>query len=748
MANEFYQGAKQQQIGQGISALQGPDMSQAQQGSNRKTQSIIDGLDGLVNLGKGVAKQAQDYSEKKQQEASVKGATEANTTDKNGNPIKSTAKHDFWSLDAQQDAYDDVKAENAIAGMPQFIEEHLANNEEIKKSGKSLDELSPDELQRYMGQARSEFFKVTGLDDSKIRLKAEAHANEVQSKQFNFIAQKAKETRDAKAHAGVTQAVTAKVNAFQGSPKDIDEVIGVDMLKYQQSLGDPQGTKTQGSIVAGLVQSVMQDNPNLSTLSYLKSPEAQKRFGHLEGFAAAVSQADKFSTKAQNSALVKQKAAAENQFYGLLNNGGFENEKDIRDNLDQYPDHILDQGDKFTLINKAMKHLKLSAAADGLQGAIAQKQFGVVNAAKQDELVTAFERNVMPKSADLDSILNHDGDGSDAASHAQNSFSKWVLDGYNVPNYVKDHLNSPINAGNTQVWDKRLATYQRLSQRLGPTGISKLYTSETQASLDEFAALTADVTMKPELRKQALTNFMEGAKQDRVTGLSTNFAIRKEIMDDDKGILSSLQSFAAEGGGDTTLDFTAPADLQPFTTMRSNSDTSAQGYAVKSLVGNYSVYRRQNPNAEPEVALRKAKNDFLNQNYWVDWHDKSTYVPREFGDNFAQRGMQYIKDSGIIGRLSVSEGLPSEVIERKVTIEPSSDYHSSRKMSIYYDGIEQNEKFTFEQFDKRISMLSASERQKIERENSDLRNSPEYKAKQERIQKMSKSLRTFGFGMN
>lgn len=739
MAEPFYRGAKQEQIGKEIGAMRGPDMSGAQQSSDRRTKSIIQGLDGLVTLGKGVAKVGQDYSDKKQKEAAIKGAAEAHEGK------ESTAKHDLFSLDSQQDAYDDVKSEVAVAGLPQYVNEHMSKNPDIKKP---LDELTPEELKSYMGKARSDYFKEQGLDDSPIRQKAEAHANELSDKQFGFLVNKSQELRDSKAQAQISQLVTKRVNAFQGSPKDIDESLAVEMQKYQQSLGDPTGVKTRSSIMTGLLQSVMSDQPNLSTLSYLKSDEAKERFGDLDGFNAAVTQADKFSTKAQNAQIMKEKSALENQFYGLLNNGGFTTAEEVKQELDSYPDSRIDQGDKFTLYNKAVKYLKLSQEADGLQDAIAQKQFGVVNAAKQDALVAAFERNVMPKSADLDSILNYDGDGNDPESVSQNAFTKWVMDGYNVPNYVKDHLNSPINAGNTQVWDKRLATYQRMSQRLGPTGVAKLYTSDTQASLDEFAALTADTTMKPEDRKQALTNFMEGAKMDRITGISTNASIRKEIMDDDKGIMESLQKFAAEGGGDTTLDFGVPDDLQPYTTTRSNSDTGPQGYAVKSLSGNYSIYRRQNPNENPEVALRKAKNDFLNQNYWVDWTDKSTYVPREFGANFAVRGMQYIKDSGIISRLSVSEGLPTEVIERRVTIEPSSDYHSSRKMSIFYDGIEQNEKFTFEQFDKRVGVLSASERKKIEQADSDRRNSKEYKERNEKLQKMNKSLRTFGFGMN
>lgn len=739
MASEFYKRSQQDAQGVSQSAVAGPDMREAAQGNERRTKSIVDGLDSLVNMAAGLKKAGDIYAEGKTKEAIAKGQTAA---------MKGEARPespDFWSGNAQQEAYDDVRSEGAVADLPDYVTTHMANNKEIKKP---LDEMSRDERQGWVTKARADFFKERKLDDSPYKLKAEQHANLLVAKQLDMMDKEAVNLRDSKAQVNVSNLVSKTISAFGGSPAEIDSVLDADLQKYKQSLGDAQGEKTNGAIVSGLLQSVMSEKPNLKTLGYLQSPEAKSRFGHMQGFDKAVKQASDYSLKAQNAETVKLKAAAENEFYGLLNVGGFSTKEEVQTQLDNYPDSILDQGDKYSLMNKALKHIKNNSDADSLQGAIATKNFGVVNAANQDALLTSFERNVMSKSTDIDAILNADEDPESPAMASQNAFTKWVKEGYNVPNHVKQHLNSPINAGNTNAWDRRLATYQRMSQRLGATGVAKLYETDTQASLDEYASLTADVVMKPEDKKQALTNFIEGAKQDRISGLSTNATIRKEMMDEDKGIIGKLQEFAAEGGGDTTVDFSTPSDLQPFTTMRSNSDTAVSGYAVKSLAGNYSIYRRQNPNAEPEVALRKAKNDFLNQNLWVDWADKSTYVPREFGENFAKRGMDYVRDSGIISRLSVSEGLPPEVIERKVTIEPSSDYHSSRKMSIYYDGIEQSHQFNLQQFDKKVGLLSAQERMKIERENSDLRNSPEYKAKQEKLMKFQRSLGTFGFMPN
>lgn len=740
MANEFYRGQKRkEQIGASVQSVRGPDMSEQLRGSQRRTQAILNGIDGLKSVAAAGERLVGKISDSKVQEAKDRGASTATA----GGPRPED--NDFWTGDAAQKAYDDVASETAVQDLPRYIEQHMANNANIKKP---FNELTSEERLGYMQEAKTAYMKERKLSEKPYAGRIDMYANEMMGKQNQIYNKQQRAAKESEAENNISQLVMKRTNAFGGNAQEIDDTLGLEMTKYQQSLGDPSGIRTKEAIVTGLVQSVMSDDPNLKALAYLKSEQAQKRFGDVQGYTKAVKQATDFSQKAQNAAIAKQKAGHENEFYGLLNAGQFTNQDEVQEALDMYPDNVIDQEQKFNMMNRAMRFIKQNQAADSLQDAIGQKNFGVVNSAKQEDLTVSFERNVMSKSQDLDTILNYQGGPNDPETTAQTAFTKWVMDGFNVPNYVKDHLNSPINAGNTAVWDKRLATYNRLSQRLGATGLSKLYTSETQASLDEYAALTADTVMKPEDKKQALTNFLEGAKEDRITGLSVNHSIRKEILDEDKGFLKEMQSFLAEGGGDTTLDMSVPPDLQPFTTTRSNSDTGINGYAMKSLMGNYSVYRRQNPNAEPEVALRKAKNDFLSQNLWVDWAEKATYVPREFGANFATEGMRYIKDSGIIQRLAVTEGLPEEDIEKKVTIEPASDYHQSRKMSIFYDGIEQNEKFTLQQFDKKVSLLSAQERAKIEKENADLRNSPEYKARQERIMRFQKSMRTFGFGMN
>lgn len=744
MANDFYKGARRQErIGAPINAVQGPNMSEAAEGNRRRTASILSGLDGIMAIGKGAVSIGTAYADKKTKEASLQGAAAAKT----GAPRPE--EEDFWSGDAAQKAYDDISGEIAVRDLPAYVERHMANNPDIKKP---FDELTPEERSSYMLKARDAYFKEKGLEDKPFKSQAELYAAEILSKQGQLFDREATKMREQKAMNNVATLVQNSTDAFGGDPAAIDKTIAADWdsKRYQQSLGDPTGAKTKQAMLTGLFSSVLTDSPNLKSLNYLKSPEAKARFGDVEGFDKALAQADKWSTRAQVSAVAKQKVLMENDFYGILNTDGFTSKEEVQAKLDEFPTEVIDEGQKFSLMAKAMKHIKRMQGADALQGAIAQRNFGVVNSAKQEELETAFSRNVMSKNSDIDALLTSEVKPDTPEEYTQNAFTKWVMDGYNLPSYVKEHFNAPINAGNTAVWDKRLATYNKMSQRLGPTGVSKLYNSETAAALDEYASLSADTVMKPEDRKQAIINFMNGAKEDRVTGLSTNSSIRRELLDKEEGVIKELQQFAAEGGGDTTLDFSTPSDLQPFMTMRDNSDTSLDGYAMKTLMGNYSIYRRQNMSEDPKVALRKAKNDFLAQNVWVDWNGKSTYVPREFGENFSTKGMEYVKSTDLLTRIAVTEGIPVEAVEKRVTIQPASDYHQSRKMSVYFDGIEQDEKFTFEQYDKSTSVLDVNRRTRINKQYNDMRNSPEYKAKQERLIKFQKSLDRmgFGFGMN
>jgi hypothetical protein len=735
MANEFYKGpSRQEKIGANISAQRGPNMQEAIEGNNRRTKSIIQGLDSLVNMSKaGMDK----YSEIKTKEAIESGKTKAAKGE--ARPEDSS----FWSGDAEQEAYDDVAAEGAVAGLPSFVEQHIVDNQDPTKP---FERTTREERAGLVAKAREAYFKANGLDKSPIRDKADAYANMLGSKQLDIMDRQVVQQKAVKAQAGVSNLVAKTVNAFKGSAQEIDADINARMLHYQQSLGDPEGTKTQTAIVTGLVQRVMSENPSLETLSYLKSPEAKERFGHLEGFDGAVKQADVFSTKAQNSLRVKNKASAENDFYSVLNSGGYTSKEQVQEKLNSIPTELVDEAEKFSWMNKALTHIKTTQAADELQEAYKVRNFGVINSAKQPELLATFERNVMSKNTDIDAVLSADPSSSPVVATIQNTFNDWVKSALNVPTHVRNHFNTPLVATDKRTWDNRLQTYQKMQQGVGSTGVSRLYDTETQAGLDEYAAITADTDMAPDKRADAINRFLIGAKQDRITGISTNSAIRKEIMDEKTGIMKSLQEFAAEGGGDSFLSLGTPDDLQPVFTTQSNSDTAMDSYAVRSLAGNYSIYRRQKPTGDPQDALRRSKNDFLAQNLWVNWDSKATYVPREFGENFAVRGMKYVEDSGILSKLSVSEGLPVDAIKRKVTIEPSHDYHISRRLSVFYDGIEQDENFDLGKFDKNVGAMDAATRIKYEQENSDLRNSQTFKDRQKMLDKFHNSLGTFTFG--
>jgi hypothetical protein len=170
---------------------------------------------------------------------------------------------------------------------------------------------------------------------------------------------------------------------------------------------------------------------------------------------------------------------------------------------------------------------------------------------------------------------------------------------------------------------------------------------------------------------------------------------------------------------------------------------------MTSLRGNYLVYR--NAGIPKDDALRKAKDDFLYKNYWVDFKQESVYAPREFGTDFAQQGMAYAKSRGFISQLAAQDGIDEDMVEARVSIKPSFDYQTTRKMAIFYKGYEQPMTFSFKDFSKHKGITSQAELDALEKKDFDKRNSPEFKAQNEKKQKLMKSMdrmMNYRFGFN
>jgi hypothetical protein len=748
MANQFYK----QQVGNKEamqSAVTGPDMQEGYKANARRAESLANAMDGLVSATKGAVTWGNKVARDKSEIAAAKGKAQANAGQAN-----SQESEDFWSGNAQTEAYNTTRGENAVADMPQFIEKNVAEQyAEKRKSNpdqynKEFDELSNEERSGMATKAYETYLKDNKIVGSPYEASARTYGSALLNKTSQFINAKSREITNQKAEANVTAASMGVINNFK-SPADIDEQIAAQELQWKQTLGDPNGTKTQTAVMKGVLGSVMKPVPNLDALTYLNSPEAKKRFGHIDGY----DKADKHTTAWRKADVYEKKTGMENQFYSLLNVGELTNEAEVDAELGKYPDMYIDAKDKFILKNKALKHLRTTGEAETLQGAIATKNFGVVNAAKEDVRVAAFERNVMEMNEPVGPIITHQSnDPKDPILKKQNAFMAWMKDGFNPPQFVKQNLNTEL----VPTFDKgdpmleRIATHQKISRTLGRSGVSKLFDTDTQASVDMYNRIANDSSLStPKDKALAYNKFVVSTKESMATGRSPIAAIQKEIVEPD--FMSELQSFAQEGGGDTTFNFGVPSDLQPFMTTRNNSDMEEGGYAMKSLTGNYAVYRQSG--LPKDQALRKAKDDFLYKNYWVEWDKKATYAPREYGTDFNVRGMEYAKGKGWIDQIAKQNGIAPEdkdIVESRISIEPSFDYATTRKMSVFYDGVEQPMNFSFREFSQYKGVTDKNELDALEKKDFDKRKSPEYIKDQERKQKFMKSLdrMRFGFGVN
>lgn len=753
MAEKFYQGARRDAIANSIGAVGGPDMSAGVDANKRRTEGLIAGLDGLVNVTSGAITAGSRIAERKTKEAVARGTATANTRDENGNIIASTASTSFWSGEAEQKAYEEVRGQNEVANLPDYVQADVNKQFEERKAKNpklEFDDLTDDERNGMASAAQIKFMQEKNLVGTPYEASARAYGDQLMAKTTQYINGQARNLKEAKKSYNVTQASMSTINTFK-SPQAIDEQIELQEQTWKQSMNDLTGAKTQTAIMQGVLSSVMQEKPNLDALVYLNSPEAQKRFGGIEGFDKAKKMADKHTTAYRKAEAFEKKTGMENQFYQLLNVGELTSEAEVDAELASYPDVYIDQKDKFILKAKALKHIGTTNRADDLQLAISSNNFGVVNAAKEDVRLAAFERNVMSMDTPVAAVLSYQSeDPRDPTLQQQKAFMSWMQKGFNPPQYIKQNLNTEIvpTFEKNDPMNERLVTHQKISRTLGRAGVSKLFTVETQTSIDMYNRISNDTSLPtPEKKALAYNKFVANTKETIETGRSPLAALQKEVVNDD--FIAEMQSFAQDGGGDTTLDFGVPSDLQPFLSTRNNSDTDENGYAMTSLRGNYLVYR--NAGIPKDDALRKAKDDFLYKNYWVDFKQESVYAPREFGSDFAQQGMNYAKSRGFISQLAEQDGVDPDMVEARVAIKPSFDYQTTRKMAVFYKGVEQPMTFTFKDFSKHKGITNQAELDLLEKKDFDKRNSPEFKAQHEKKTRLMKSLermQNFRFGMN
>lgn len=729
----MYRGYKKEQVSSLVQAAPSPDNNEAYQNNQRRAQGLISSINNLVNAGN-VAVTTADKGIK--DKAITKGRLEG------GNLEDTSSVTEFtWGGEEQQKAYNSVRAELVTRDMPSKIEEYLKTDSEIKKP---LDEMSEDERSVAYSRARNKYFTEKGIDGSSYQDDAYMVANDIQSKHLSLLNKQAIDLRQAKATRNVSDMVAADAKSYGGDPVAFEAALDSKFERYAISLG---GTKqAQEAVANGLLASVISDKPSMEALNYLKSPEAKARFSSFEGFDQVVKQADTYTLKVQNAYKEQVKKQAENGFYINLSGGAFTDRKSVDSYLDSTN---LDPETKFNLRNKALSHLKVGKGAEDIQAAVSTGKYNVVNAQKPDVLEESFRRNVGGPDELLTTNMTID---------KENALVSWIQKGYNVPKWINKFGDSPLNNGDSKAMDGQLKFYSNLKTRLGPSSTGSVFSSQTQAKMELWARLRTDTTLSPADRKSALDQFDEGEALTPA-GISFNSKIQKEIAEKNlvgKNISEKVASFAQEGGSNI---IGGEDDLQPaftFTSMdKAGSEPSFQ-YANNGILGNYKAYRLAG--IPEDQALDRAKSDFQKKNQWVVWDEgsnKNSYIPKEFGEEFPKKAMEYLGTTRVLNAIAVAENLSVEEVRKKVTIQPSRDYNITRQLSVYMDGIEKNildsngkniAAFTADQFHNNVQLMEKDQLDKVINDYSIRSQSPAFIKQQQQLTTIQSLMRGMSFG--
>lgn len=720
---KLYQGAKQENVG-GVqyNPTSAPDNALARQAQATKTQLLLSNLDTIVKSGALVVDTADRVIQKK---ATEQGQMEAATGQ------ESSANDLAWGGSTQRDAYNKVRAEIAVRSMPSFVDSFMRMD---KENTKPIDDMSEAELQGAYTRAREAFFKENKIEGSDYAVQATLAATDIQQSHLANLRQRQLSVRQDKAVAGISEMVSLATKDYGGQPEALEAYIDENFNTFATALG---GTAEANVAVAnGLLQAVTADKPSLEALNYLKSDAARKRFSGFKGFDQVVQQAETYTQKAKNAYRDELNKQAESGFYINLSGGAFKSTDDVKKYLDTTP---LDPKTKFNLQNRAAKYLKTREGAVSIQNFIDTDQFNVVNAQKPEVLEEAFSINVgSPDGLDLRNMT----------LQQENALVNWVKKGFNVPKWIQKFGDSPLNNGDSKSLDDQLNLYSNLKNRLGESSVGTIFSSETQAKLEEWARLRADTTLSPADRKKTLDQFDIASKTD-LEGSSLNMTIRRELdPESDKGlqIMSQIESFVSEGGSNV---FGGPDDLQPtftFSDMTAEESAPSMDYGKKLVAGNYATYRRAG--LSPEDALSRAQSDFMAKNQWVEWNygkNKNTYIPKEFGDGFSDKSMQYLEKTKVLDKIALQEGLTVEEVKKAITIQPARDYNSTRKVSVYFNGIEKDVGFTADQYHNEQSLLKKEELAKISREASIRSQSKQWQEQQKQLSTLQSIIKGFGF---
>jgi hypothetical protein len=722
---EFYKGFKREQVSQqGAVALQAPSTQVAQESNRVRTQLLTQGIDALVNAG---GKVIQSQDQKQQKRMAEKGAIEA------GEGKANSASAWTWGGDAQTKAYNNVRGQAAVRDLPSFVDEYFKTNSE-----KPLDEMSTEERNMKYAEARERFFKDKGLDSASFRAEAAMAATQLQENHLRYMDKQAADLRQVKSERLLQESMGDLVKNSEGDPAMLEEMLANNMDEYSIAVGS--SLKAQELMADGLLEAVVSADTaaSMSALNYLQSPQAAARFKDMADFPKVVKQAEIFNQKRINEMKAVQEKEAENGFYINLTGGAWGTLDEAKEFIMETP---FDPKKKFEMIQLAKRHIETANAADQFQGAINTGQFNIFNAQPKEIKEELFNRNVGgPDEFDLNNIT----------PQKITALSNWTKKGFDVPEWVREIGNAPVGNGEWEAdvnieagrppkaLNNQLKFYHDMVTQVGSQHIGKFFNSENAAKMEYLTTLTKGVVSKPEEFRQRLDEYDKAAKGSMYAEPRLNM-FRRELSED---FAKSLEKFAKEGGSNV---FSGPDDLQPlltFTNMSSRRDSRQSMEYTKDMVsGNYVQYRLAG--LDEKEAMQKAQYDFQNQNQWATFNkgpNKHAFIPREFGPDFANNAYRFLENNNAISVLAARHGITESEAEKKVVVQPSSDFRFTRRLSVYFDGQETEMNFDQAEFETGIMQMDQEELERVTREITRRKQDPTYQAREQSVKRFQSAL--------
>lgn len=116
--------------------------------------------------------------------------------------------------------------------------------------------------------------------------------------------------------------------------------------------------------------------------------------------------------------------------------------------------------------------------------------------------------------------------------------------------------------------------------------------------------------------------------------------------------------------------------------------------------------------------------------------------------------MKYLEKTNVLKAIAVAENMSEEEIKKRVTIQPSSDYNTTRQVAVFVDGIEKSildrngknkSAFTADQFHEEQQLMDKEQLDKIIKDYSIRSQSPAFQKQQQQLTAIQSIMKGIGF---